>query len=131
SLQAISTKYISYGEDVFLGYPLEISVLSPENTTYPDVDVVLSCQFNKEVVKVSFSLDGLVNITFSGDIILTDLSAGDHQLIVYGQDLVGNIEVSDTIVFTIKPYPSILVMFSLFLVGLFGFSLIFHAIRQK
>lgn len=129
-LQRIGTNYISYGE-ALLGNSLEIFVLSPENTTYPNVDVVLSCQFNKEVAKASFSLDGLENTTFSGDIILTDLSAGEHQLIVYGQDLTGIIEASDTIVFTIKPYPSILVMVSLFLVGLFGLSLIFYAIRQK
>ncbi len=38
---------------------LEVLVLSPKNTTYPDTDVVLSCQFNKEVTKTSYILDGV------------------------------------------------------------------------
>jgi hypothetical protein len=108
-----------------------ITVLSPENTTYADVDVILSCEFNKELHKISYSLDGSPNMTFEEDKILTDLVTGDHTLTVYAQNLDGNIEASETIVFTIKPYPSFLVITSLALVGLVGLSLIIHAIRQK
>ncbi len=110
---------------------LEVLVLSPKNTTYPDTDLVLSCQFNKEVTKTSYILDGVKNITFTGDIILTDLSPGNHQLIVYAQDQTGIIKASETIMFTIKPHPSILVVISLSLVGIVGLTLIITATKQK
>ena len=109
----------------------EVLVLSPKNTTYPDTDLVLSCQFNKEVTKTSYILDGVENITFTGDIILTDLSPGDHQLIVYAQDQTGTTKASELIIFTIKPHPSTLVVISLSLVGVIGLTLIIKAIKQK
>jgi nitrous oxidase accessory protein NosD len=108
-----------------------IAVLSPENKTYSDLDIIQSCQFNEEVIKTSYSLDGFENITFTGDIILSDLSPGDHQLIVYAQNLSGDIGASETIVFTIKPDLSILVMITLGLAGIVGLGLIIQAMRQK
>ena len=110
---------------------LEVLVLSPKNTTYPDTDLVLSCQFNKEVTKTSYVLDGVENITFTGDIILTDLSPGDHLLIVYAQDQTETIKASEAIIFTIKPHPSTLVIISLSSVGIVGLTLIIKAIKQK
>jgi len=110
---------------------LEVVVLSPKNTTYPDTDLVLSCQINKEAAKTSYILDGVENITFTGDIILTDLSPGSHQLIVYAQDQTGTTKASEPIIFTIKPHPSTLVIISLSLVGIVGLTLIIKAIKQK
>jgi len=110
---------------------LEVVVLSPKNTTYPDTDLILSCQINKEATKTSFILDGVKNITFTGDIILTDLSPGIHQLIVYAQDQTGTIKASETIMFTIKPHPSTLVVISLSLVGMVGLILIIKAMKEK
>jgi hypothetical protein len=110
---------------------LEVVVLSPKNTTYPDTDLVLSCQINKEATKTSYILDGVENITFTGDIILTDLSPGSHQLIVYAQDQTGTTKASEPIIFTIKPHPSTLVIISLSLVGIVGLTLIIKAIKQK
>ena len=90
-----------------------VSVLSPENMAYPDYDVNLSCLFNEEIAKTSYSLDGQDNMTFNGDIILTDLQAGDHQLIVYSEDLAGNIGSSETIYFSIEPFPTTLAVASI------------------
>ena len=128
--QTSSSDFLTEAEDSNLEL-LEIDVITPENTTYADVDLVLSCEFSKEITEVSFSLDGKENVTFVGDVILTDLSAGEHQLIVYAQYLSGNIGASEVIIFTIKPYPSILVIISLAMVGLVGLCLIISAIRQK
>ena len=110
---------------------LEVLVLSPKNTTYPDIDVVLSCQFNREVTKTSYILDGVENITFTGDIVLTDLFPGSHQLIVYAQDQTGTTKVSEPIIFTIKPHPSTLVIISLSAVGIVGLTLLIKSIKHK
>lgn len=110
---------------------LEVLVLSPKNTTYPDTDLVLSCQFNKKVINTSYILDGKEKIPFTGDIILTDLFPGSHQLIVYAQDQTGTTKASEPIIFTIKPHPSTLVVISLSSVGIVGLTLIIKAIKQK
>lgn len=130
STYTISTQLV-LGEEEFNDEILEIYIISPENTTYADVDIVLSCEFNKEIVFSSYSINGKENVTFTGDVIIPDLSAGGHKLIVYAQDQYGNAGVSETVVFTIKPFPSILVMISISLVGFIGLSLIIHAMRQK
>ena len=130
SIQTIRAQQ-SPDEDLLLGVPIEVSIIQPENTTYADVDVVLSCQISKEVTMTSYSLDGHENVTFTGDIILTDLSVGEHQLIVFAQNQIGNSVASETIVFTIKPHPSTLVIVSLALVGLIGLTLLIKAIKQK
>ena len=69
-----------------------ITISSPKNTTYSDIDVPFDCQYNTELFTVSYSLDGSQRIPFEKDKILTDLSAGNHRLEVYAHSLDGNIE---------------------------------------
>lgn len=107
-----------------------ITILSPQNTTYADIDVPFDCQYNVELFTVSYSLDGSQKIPFEKDKILTDLSAGDHLLEVYAQSIDGIMETTKTIIFTIKPYPSFLVIISLTLVGIIGLILIILAIKK-
>lgn len=108
-----------------------ITILSPKNITYADVDIPFNCQYNTELFIVSYNLDESQNIPFEKDKILTDLSAGEHRLEVVVQSLDGNIEASENIIFTIKPNPSFLVIISLSLVGIIGLFFIIRAIRQK
>ena len=108
-----------------------ITILSPENITYTDIDIPFECQYNTELFIVSYSLDGSQHIPFEKDKILTDLLAGEHRLEIIVQSLEGNIEASETIIFTIKPYPSFLVIISLSLVGIIGLCFIIRAIKQK
>ena len=108
----------------------EVLVLSPKNTTYPDTDIVFSCQFTEEVTNINYILDEQEKLTFTRDIILTDLSPGTHQLIVYDQDQNGTIKASEIIIFTIKPHPSTLVVVSLSLVGIVGLILIINATKK-
>ena len=42
----------------------EVLVLSPKNTTYPDTDIVFSCQFTEEVTNINYILDGQEKINF-------------------------------------------------------------------
>ena len=109
---------------------LEVLVLSPKNTTYPDTDIVFSCQFTEEVTNINYILDEQEKLTFTRDIILTDLSPGTHQLIVYAQDQNGTIKASEITIFTIKPHPSTLVVVSLSLVGIVGLILIINATKK-
>lgn len=108
-----------------------ITILSPTNSTYTDIDIPFDCQYNKEIYIVWYSLDGAQNIPFEEDKILTDLSPGEHKLEIILQSLDGNIEASETIIFTIKPNPSLLVIISLSLVGIIGLGFIISAIKQK
>lgn len=110
---------------------LEIYIITPENTTYADVDIILSCEFNREISQSSYSIDGKENVTFNGDVIIPDLSTGEHRLIVYAKDQCGNTSVSETVVFNIKPFPSFLVIISISLVGFIGLSLLIYTMRQK
>ena len=73
-----------------------------------------------------FFLDKVVIFSAVLGIILLILT-----LIVYAQDQGGNEAVSETVVFTIKPYPSLLVIVSLALVGLIGLVFLVKAIKQK
>ena len=108
-----------------------ITILSPENITYADIDIPFECQYNTELFIVSYSLDGSQNIPFEKNKILTDLSVGEHRLEVIVQSLDGNIEATKIIIFTIKPYPSFLVIISLSIVGTIGLIFIIQAIKQK
>jgi len=111
--------------------PPEVMVLSPENKAYPDQEVDLSCLFNEEVTKISYSLDGLDNMTFNGDIILTDLQAGDHQLIVYSEDLAGNIGSSDIIYFSVESFPTLLVLTISVIVTVVGLGILAYFKKYK
>ena len=45
--------------------------------------------------------------SFVGDIILDNLPAGEHELVIYVQDLAGNIGVSEKTYFSItEPFPT-------------------------
>ena len=126
----INTQVV-FAEEEFNIEIWEIYIITPENTTYADVDIILSCEFNREVSQSSYSIDGKENVTFNKDVIIPDLSTGEHRLIVYAKDQFGNTGVSEIVVFNIKPFPSFLVIISISLVGFIGLSLLIHSMRQK
>lgn len=84
----------------------EISILSPENRTYTSSSVPLSVSVDGATVWMGYSLDGRINATFTGNIQLTELSDGPHQLTVYVEDTEGHISASNHIHFTIDIAPS-------------------------
>jgi len=83
-----------------------VSVLSLENKTYDTSDVPLNFTVN-ESAQISYVLDGQENVTIAGNITLTGLPNGDHNVTVYATDEAGNVGGSETISFTIdkKPEP--------------------------
>jgi hypothetical protein len=60
----------------------------------------------ESVSQVTFSLDAKENVTTSGNITLSGLANGNHNITVYAMDKAGN-TASQTIYFTIaEPFPT-------------------------
>jgi hypothetical protein len=51
--------------------------------------------------QLSFSLDGQLNTTITGNYSLTDLPSGPHNVTVYAWDSAGNVGASENVNFTI------------------------------
>ena len=96
---AVTEQYIPIGYGTIC--PV-VSVVSPQNKTYNESSVPLSFTVDKPASWMGYSLDGKDNITIAGNITLTELSNGNHTLIVYANDTSGNIGVSETIRFDVE-----------------------------
>jgi N-acetylneuraminic acid mutarotase len=91
-----------------LGYgtvPPELQILSPENTTYTSSDIQLILYVNRDTKRHMYSLDGLANITFTGDIELFNLADGAHNITVYVEDEFENMVSSNVISFYVDTRP--------------------------
>jgi hypothetical protein len=89
-----------------------VSVVSPENKTYSTSDVSLVFNVNKPASWMGYSLDGEETVTSTGNITITALSNGLHNVTVYAKDAFGNMGASETISFTVdvsEPFPTALV----------------------
>jgi N-acetylneuraminic acid mutarotase len=87
-----------------------ILVLSPENKAYGTNEVQLNFTVNEPVPWLAYTLDGEDNVTTSKNITLAGLTNGAHNLTVYATDTVGNMGFSDTVHFSIEPFPIITVV---------------------
>jgi hypothetical protein len=87
-----------------------ILVLSPENKVYGANEIPLNFTTNEPVSWLTYSLDGENNETVSRNITLAGLTDGAHNLTVYVADMVGNVGVSETVRFSVEPFPVILVV---------------------
>ncbi len=107
--------YFGLGNKVYaLGEPYsttppKISLLSPVSQTYNESSISLVFTVDKPVSWISYSLDGMENVTISGNTTITGLSNDAHNVTVYVKDLFGNIGVAATIVFYIESFPIVLV----------------------
>lgn len=89
--------------------PPMVTVLSLENKTYNTASVPLNFTVNERVSQISYVFDGQENVTIAGNITLTDLSNGEHNVRVYATDEAENTGVSETFIFTIavpEPFPT-------------------------
>lgn len=91
------------------------TVQSPQNKTYYEASIPLTFRISEQASRVAYSLDGSNEITISesalariphapawrGNLNLTGLSGGSHNLILYATDTMGNTGISETIQFTI------------------------------
>jgi hypothetical protein len=81
--------------------PPAVSLNSIENKTYYNSDLPLNFATNENASLVSYVLDGQENVTVAGNVTLSDLLVGTHNLTVYVWDAAGNIGVSETASFTV------------------------------
>jgi N-acetylneuraminic acid mutarotase len=98
-----------------LGYgtvPPELRVLSPENVTYTSNSVELVLSVNRPTTWIGYSLDDRTNVTVKGDAVLSELSEGQHCLIVYVNDTFGNLVSSGAVYFSVDTLPPRLVVLS-------------------
>lgn len=93
--------------------PPEISILSPENTTYAISNVSLTFTLNKPVTWMSYSLDAQEQVPITENITLYNLSNGPHNITVYAKDKFEIMGTSETIHFNIdppEPFPTTLIV---------------------
>ena len=74
--------------------------VSPQNSTFTAKDTLIF-KANKEVTSMSYSLDGQDNVTFAGNLTLSQLSLGEHNVTVFATDTFGNIGASEVVTFTL------------------------------
>jgi len=92
--------------------PPTLQVLAPENRTYANNNVSMILSVNKPTSWIGYSLDDQVNVTVSGDTVLTGLSEGQHRLHVYANDTFGNTASSSPIQFSVDTLPPTVSVFS-------------------
>jgi N-acetylneuraminic acid mutarotase len=84
--------------------PPVIGITSPVTQTNNQTNVTLSFTIDKPFSLASYSLDGKDNITVTGNVTLSELSYGLHNVTFYAKDTFGNVGKSETISFTVtKP----------------------------
>jgi len=81
-------------------YPI-ITILSPENTTYPGDSVPLTFTVDELTSWIGYSVDGHANVTTLGNTTLSGLLDGTHTLVVSANDTAGNMGTSSTVYFTV------------------------------
>jgi hypothetical protein len=81
--------------------PPKVVVLSPENKTYNETSLLLTFAVSEYTSKVSYVLDGVSNVTVAGNLTMSNLPNGQHNVTFYATDLAGNIGASETIIFAV------------------------------
>jgi len=87
--------------------------ISIKNIIYYENDLELACTTSEPCPWIAYSLDNQANVTMSGTsgnqqakTNLTDLSEGRHTITIYASDIAGNTVASETITFTVEPFPT-------------------------
>ncbi len=85
----------------------KILSLSIENKTYYTAEIPFILKTDEPLSQISYSLDGQENATVAGNTTLMNLSYGEHNVTAYVTDEAGNTGNSETIHFTIEPFPTV------------------------
>jgi hypothetical protein len=87
--------------------PPVVDVISPVDQIYDETAVSLTFAVNKPVVWMGCSLDGGDNVTVTGNVTLSGLSSGSHNVTFYAKDSFGIVGTSETVYFSVEaPFPT-------------------------
>ena len=145
--QSVFEDYLQYSSDLTMAnrsvtvffsvdtVPPKIVFSSPKNMTYDSSDVSLNFTVDESFSNCSYGLDGQDNVTIAGNMTLTGLPNGDHNVTIYVTDEAGNTGVSETIYFTVEvpePFPIVLVaVASVATVAVLGVGLLFYFKKRR
>ncbi|HEX7481856.1 MAG TPA: hypothetical protein VF350_00115, partial [Candidatus Bathyarchaeia archaeon] len=96
------------------GSQSSFEIISPQNKIYNVTYISLNFTVPQSTKLVRYSLDGQENVTVFGNLTITDLANGAHNITIYADDPFGNTQSSEIIVFNIdvpEPFPIIPVVF--------------------
>jgi N-acetylneuraminic acid mutarotase len=110
--------------------PPIITIISPTNRTYGELDVQSTIMIDEPVSWLEYSLDGQEPITITGNVTLAVLSEGSHFINFNATDIFGNIGISETIYFNISPFPTLLVV-ALILTIIIGIMAVYLLINRN
>jgi N-acetylneuraminic acid mutarotase len=113
-----------------------VSIISPISQVYNDSSVSLTFTVDKPASLMEYSLDGLDNVTITGNTTLAGLSDGVHNVTVYAKADNGNVGASETITFTVnnkqEPFPTTVVAaVSGAFVAVVGFGLFWYLRKRN
>ncbi len=80
-----------------------VQITSPENKSYSSVSLMFTV--NRGTQWMGYSLDNLANVTVNAETHLFNLSQGAHNIIIYANDSLGNMGVSNTVFFSLDTLP--------------------------
>lgn len=84
---------------------IKVEILSPTNKIYSENSTPLTFTVNKPTCWIGYSLDGQANATITGNTTLSDLSDGQHSIIVYARDRYCNMGASNIVYFAVDTTP--------------------------
>ncbi len=105
SLTVLAVLMASSGQFVKGCIPPSIGILSPVNMIYPRDSVPLTLTLDIRTLWIGYSLDGLANVTITGNTTLSDLSDGTHGVTVYAESIYRKMGVSETVCFAVDTTP--------------------------
>jgi hypothetical protein len=124
--------YVMYATAAASEFAPSIEVLSIADKLYDTNSIPLDFTIDEPPSQIAYSLDGQENVTITGNITLTGLANGDHDLVVYVTDEEGNVGSSETIHFTIDvPFPAALVAVVAILTVITGVGLLLYFKKRK
>jgi len=107
----------------------KVSNISVNNTD--SGDRLLNFTVDEETSWVGYSLDNQANVTVTGDVVLGDLPFGSYNVTVYANDTAGNMGASETLFFTVEPFPTIPVVAGIGTTASVGIGLFVYFKKRK